>query len=45
MAGAIEAFFAARLPPAVTARGAEAPRIGKAAQIGAAQIGPAAVSP
>ncbi len=32
MAEAIEAFFAARLPPAV-ARGTEAPRIGKAAQI------------
>ncbi|WP_207768129.1 N-acetylmuramoyl-L-alanine amidase family protein, partial [Methylobacterium frigidaeris] len=45
MAGAIEAFFAARLPPAVTARGAEAPRIGKAAQIAPAQIGPAPVSP
>ncbi len=43
MAEAIEAFFAARLPPAI-ARGTEAPRIGKAAQI-TAQIGPAQIAP
>ncbi|MFH6784253.1 MULTISPECIES: N-acetylmuramoyl-L-alanine amidase [Methylobacterium] len=55
MAGAIEAFFASRLPPAVAARTADAPRIGRAAQISAGQGsagqgsagqgGPAPVSP
>ncbi|TNC16166.1 N-acetylmuramoyl-L-alanine amidase [Methylobacterium terricola] len=50
MAGAIEAFFASRLPPSVTARAPDAPRIGRAAQItpgqgATVQGGPAPVSP